>query len=64
MAFQAIIRYHCDLMSDYRTIDWREFDSKEQAQAWINKKMKELIPFEEDPENPVSDLYDTDIQEV
>ena len=64
MAFQAIIRYHCDLMSDYRTIDWREFDSEEQAQAWVNKKMKELIPFEEDPENPVSDLYDTEIQEV
>lgn len=64
MAYQAIIRYHCDLMSDYRTIDWREFDSKEQAETWINKKMKELIPFEEDPENPVSDLYDTEIQEV
>lgn len=64
MAFQAIIRYHCDLMSDYRTIDWREFDSKEHAEAWINKRMKEIIPFEEDPENPVSDLYDTEIQEI
>lgn len=64
MAFQAIIRYHCDLMSDYRTIDLREFNSEEQAQTWINKRMKELIPFEDDPENPVSDLYDTEIQEV
>ena len=64
MKFQAIIRYHCDLMSDYRTIDYREFSEKEKAEEWINKRMKELIPFEDDPENPISDLYDTEIQEL
>ena len=64
MAFQAIIRYHCDLMSRYRTIDSQDFATKDEAINWLNERMEELTAGDDDPENPLSDLYDTHIQEV
>ena len=64
MAFQAIIRYHCDLMSEYRTLERVEFATEDEAAKWLDKRMKEIIPEDDDPENPISDLYYNYIQEV
>lgn len=65
MKYQAGIFYHASLMDEYRLIDYRDFNTKEEAEKWINKEMEKYYPKEEpDPENPISDLYDAQIQEI
>lgn len=65
MIYQAFVKYHCDLMSDYRLLEWADFDKKEDAEEWCHKKWKEYCDIEDDdPENPISDLYYIDIQEI
>ena len=65
MAYQAGIFYHASLMDEYRLITWRDFKTKEEAIEWIGKWYKENLPKEEpDPENPISDLYYDEIQEI
>lgn len=64
MPFQAGIFYHASLMDEYRLLTWREFKTKEEAENWCRDWCHENIPEGDDPENPISDLYDTRIQEV
>lgn len=65
MYFYTFVKYHCDLMSDYRLLDWSTFKTKEEAEKWCDEQyLKYCVIENDDPENPVSDLYWIDIEEI
>lgn len=64
MKWQAVVLYHCDLMSEYRAIWWDNFETEEEAKEGLNKWFKEHPFNDEDPDNPESDLYDSLIQKI
>lgn len=65
MIYQAYVKYHCDLTSDYRLIDYRDFQRKEDAEKWCHEQWERYCNVEnDDPENPIGDLYEIDIQEI
>lgn len=63
--YQAVVQYHSSLMDDYRTIWWNDYNTKEEAEQGLEKYWKEH-PIDDsiDPENPLSDLYDSFIHEI
>ena len=65
MTYQVLIKYHASLMDDYYVVDWHNAKTRKEAENWIERWFKHHLPKEEpDPENPISDLYDSEIQEV
>lgn len=61
--FEAKIYYHSDCFSEFRLEVEADFESREEAAAWIEGYLS-IACKGEDPENPISDLYDTSIKEV
>lgn len=64
--YQAVIQYHSSLMDDYRVLTYEDFDTLKDAQNFIEEWYKKHVYSikDDDPDNPISDLYDSFIQEL